>query len=114
MTRSPRFWLAVAVLFVLGNVAGGLYALRMNEGWHALTHFLLLVPGGFWMSWLMRKRRAIPSQRIEPDGDDDRLQRVEQAVEAVEVEAERVGALVELHVLRGRDPKSDLVRRIPD
>lgn len=91
MTRSPRFWLVVAVLFVLINAGGGLYALRMEEGWHALTHFLLLVPGGFWMGWLMRKRRAVPNSEIEPDYAEARLQRIEQIVESVAVDVERVG-----------------------
>ncbi len=91
MTRSPRFWLAIAVVFLLVNVAGGVYALAMEEPLHGLTHFLLLIPGGYWLSRLLRKRRATPTVRLDPDTADNRLQRIEQAVEAVAIEVERVG-----------------------
>ncbi|MEX2178564.1 MAG: hypothetical protein WD801_07625 [Gemmatimonadaceae bacterium] len=91
MTRSFRLWMAVAAIFLVTNVAGAVYALVMVEQRHALLHLLLVVPGVYWVARLARKRRAVRDQLAAPDDIDARLQRIEQAVDAVAIEVERVG-----------------------
>ena len=43
MTRRRRAWLAVAVVFGLGNVAGAIMAALAREPAHAATHVVLAV-----------------------------------------------------------------------
>lgn len=98
MTRRPKFWLAVAMLFVAVNLGGAGVALVEGEAFHAAAHIALLFPGAYFVSRLSRKRSArrvdgfVESDLIAEDTDfTDRLTRLEHSLDAVALEMERIG-----------------------
>ena len=88
MTRRPKLWLAVAVLFSLVNFAGGVIAAARGELLHAGTHAGLLLLGAYLVWRLAPRRYARPAL---PRELTDRLTHLEQAVDAVAIEVERIG-----------------------
>ncbi len=98
MTRLSKVWLALAVLFVLVNLGGvGIAAVR-GELLHTGIHVLLLLPGAY-VVWRLaprhdarrlwrRRGAAIPAP---PPEITDRLTDLEQSVNAVAIEVERIG-----------------------
>ncbi len=98
MIRRPRMWMAVAVLFTLVNVAGGVYAAVIGEVLHCLLHVVLTLVGGLWILLLARGRAASGIQREGAAGVTgqrsvfgDQLANLEQSLDAVAVEVERIG-----------------------
>lgn len=88
MTRRARLWRVVGVLFVLANVGGAVVALAERELAHATVHVALAAGAVFLMSRRRGAREAaVPA--LEPL--DDRLARIENAVDAVAIEVERIG-----------------------
>ena len=88
MTRS-RLWPAVVALFIFINVAGAGFAIAMGEPMHALAHAVMLLIG--YVGWLVapwRRRRdtAAPEQL-----SDERIEYLQQSVDAVALEVERLG-----------------------
>ena len=98
MTRRTRIWLAAAVLFTIVNVAGGVVAAAGGELRHASLHVVLTLVGAYAVVRLAPKLNArafsrrsesvIPGQQGELT---DRLTTLEQSVDAVAVEVERIG-----------------------
>jgi len=97
-SRGRTIWFILAVLFTIGNVAGGVLAARNGEFAHAGVHALLAWAGSK-IGWrLMPGRVARALALSDTDAVDasfgglrDRLQRIEQSIEAVAIEVERVG-----------------------
>ena len=97
MTKRPKVWFVVAVLFVVVNLGGAVYALGMRELPHAALHVALLLPGAYVVRRLAR--RAWGQRNDQADGADmlaqpeytDRLSHLEQSLDAVAIEIERVG-----------------------
>lgn len=98
MKRRSVLGLVLAALFTLGNVAGGVYAAAMGEIRHAGLHvFLALV--GAWFTWQLARRRRDRGVAAEADVAADgsprelasRLTSLEQSLDAIAVEVERVG-----------------------
>lgn len=102
MTRRFKVWRVVAmvaaVLFFLVNVAGGVYAVALAEPLHAGIHAGLLLLGAYPV-WRLTQRRdarrtwrwgrsATPASSPEIT---DRLAHLEQSVDAVAIEVERIG-----------------------
>ena len=87
MTRRCKVWLVVAVLFMLVNFAGGVIAAVRGELLHAGTHAGLLLLGAY-VVWLLAARR---DARVPPRELADRLTRLEQSIDAVAIEVERIG-----------------------
>ena len=56
MTRRSKIWLAVAVLFLLVNLAGGAYAILQGELLHAALHAALLVLVAYLLGRLAARR----------------------------------------------------------
>lgn len=89
MTRRTKLWLYGSLLFALLNAAGGVYAAALGEIGHASVHAVLLVLG------LYVARRVAP--RADRDGPPtepqfhERLDRLQQSLDAIAVEVERVG-----------------------
>lgn len=89
MTRRRKLWLAVISAFALLNAAGAGYAVALTEGLHAGTHVGLMLVA-VYAGWFMATRA---------DGDmpagarlaENRLEQIQQAVDAVAVEVERIG-----------------------
>ena len=89
MWFKHRAWIPVAWLLSVGNVVAVWFAARPAEAWHATVHGLLAVLFGVGAQRLMARQRA--PLRDQPAIGDDRETRLEQAIDAIAVELERVG-----------------------
>ena len=89
--RRSKLWQVGAVLFVIINVAGAAFAVVMGEPMHAMTHAVLLTLGlGAYLTW----RVAQPARRKDqPPAQlpDQRLDYLQQSVDAIALEVERIG-----------------------
>ena len=105
-----RAWIPIAWLLSLGNLGAVWFAAQPAEPWHATAHALLAVLFGLGAQHLTNRQGA-PS-RTELVLGDDRMNRLEQAIESIAVEVERVGEgqrfVTKLLAERGRelDPAS--------
>ena len=88
MDRRSKLWLAAASLFNFINAAGGGYAVAMEEGPHAGVHAVLLVLGTFW-AWRIATRA--PRQDAAALAAGGRLEQLQDSVDAIAVEVERIG-----------------------
>jgi hypothetical protein len=89
MTRRTKLWFGGAVLFAVLNAAGAVVALVMDGISHAAGHVLLAFIGGY-VAWRIAARpgsEPAPSERVF----DDRLEGLQQSLDALAVEVERVG-----------------------
>ena len=84
-----RAWIPVAWLVSIANVGAVWFAALPAEPWHATIHALLAVLFGVGAERLMARQR--PSSHAQAAIDDDRERRLEQAIDAIAVELERVG-----------------------
>ena len=90
MVRRSKIWRIGAQLFVLFNVAGAAYAIGMGEPMHAMTHGVLLTLGlGAYLTWRVAKPSARAAET--PKLSDERLAYLQQSVDALAVEVERIG-----------------------
>jgi hypothetical protein len=87
MTRRSKVWLVVAVLFSLANLAGAVFAAAQGEPIHSGVHVGLLLLGACLAWWLAPG----PYPRGLPRELTDRLTHLEQSVDAVAIEIERIG-----------------------
>lgn len=92
MTRRAKLWLHGSSLFAVFNAGYALYVARMGDGWHAVGH-LVLVLLGMYVAWRMRRPRSgsKAAQTQAAPLFDERLERIEQSLDAIAVEVERVG-----------------------
>jgi hypothetical protein len=92
MIRRTKLWRTVAALFVIINVAGAGYAAAMGERMHLDTHLVLLAVGAvtYLMARAVAQRR---SQHTPPpvQQGDERLDYLQQSVDAIAFEVERLG-----------------------
>lgn len=89
MTRRSKIWRVVAALFTVGNLAGAAYAAIQREGLHTGAHIALMLLGAY-VVW----RLAPLSSTQEYASDlptDDRIEHLQQSVDAVAIEVERIG-----------------------
>ena len=87
MTRRSKVWLVAAILFAVGNVAAGVLAAVQGELLHTVVHVVLALLGAYLATRLAPRRYA----RALPHELSDRLTRLEQSVDAVAIEVERIG-----------------------
>lgn len=92
MTRRSKVWLVVTVIYMLVNLGGAVYAAVLGEAMHAAAHVALLLPG----VWLLR--RLVPGRSPAETANPlaagevpDRLTNLEQSIDAVAIEVERIG-----------------------
>ena len=88
MTLTPRFWRIAAVIFSVINVAGAGYAAAEGEPLHAAVHVALLI--GTYVVWRRApwaRRQDLPSAQPA----DERLEYLQQSVDAIALEVERIG-----------------------
>ena len=93
MTRS-RKWLVAAWIFTAINVLGIGPALYMREGPHTFIHVVLALLGMFAVQRLSSGASEVRLGGTlggRPSEIDDRLTNLEQSVDAVAIEIERVG-----------------------
>ena len=89
MSRRSKLWRAGAAFFVIFNVAGAAYAIAMGEPTHAFTHAVLMTLGlGAYITW-----RTVQPRRdyATPGLSDERLDYLQQSVDALALEVERIG-----------------------
>lgn len=89
MARRSGTWMVVAVLFTVVNVAGAVYAAWLSEPMHAAGHVALSFLGVYWVRWLNGGRPGVAS--TEGPSEADRIAELQQSVDAVALEVERIG-----------------------
>ena len=89
MIRRSKVWLAVGVVFFFVNFAGGIFAAAQGEVLHAGVHFALLLLGAYYARRIWRRWGLATSAGSREFTDS--LTHLEQAVEAVAIEVERIG-----------------------
>ncbi|HEX6600185.1 MAG TPA: hypothetical protein VF034_12750 [Gemmatimonadaceae bacterium] len=96
MKRRFTVGLVLAVLFTLVNVGGGVYAGVMGEVRHAGLHVVLAAVGVYLIGIVVARRRLGAAPGLEPAVAaspelSSRLTNLEQSLDAIAVEVERVG-----------------------
>ena len=88
MTRSVKLWRVGAALFTVINVGGAAYAAWMGEPVHAAVH-VVLVAGTYlwWRRATWARRQVVPPAQLP----DERLEYLQQSVDAIALEVERIG-----------------------
>lgn len=115
MKRRVSVGLVLAVLFTLVNIGGGVYAGVLGEVRHAGLHFVLAIVG-FYLARLVIARRPVgagapqlaAAGKASPELAS-RLTHLEQSLDAIAVEVERVGEgqrfMARLFSERGEKPQ---------
>ena len=88
MNRRSMLWQVAAALFTAVNLVGAGYALALNEVPHASTHGVLALVGAYMMWWLAARaqRQNMPTAQLP----DARLEQLQQSVDAIALEVERI------------------------
>lgn len=89
MTRRGRLWLWAADLFTLTNVGGAVFAASRGELLHAMTHVALAVVTAYVVMRLGQAARHGERAGVSPG--TDRLDHLQQSIDAVALEVERIG-----------------------
>jgi hypothetical protein len=108
MTLRSKLWRWAAGLYAFINVGGLAYAAALDEEMHAMLHlFLLLLGLAGYVGWRLARRGApqdLPQARL----GDERLDYLQQSVDAMALELERIGEAQrfsdKLRVERGETP----------
>ena len=90
MWFKHRAWIPIAWLLSLVNLGAVWFAAVPAEPWHATAHALLAVLFGLGAQRLMARQRA-SSHAGAAVISDDHAKRLEQAIDAIAIEVERVG-----------------------
>lgn len=88
MEKPSRFWRIAAVIFVFVNIAGAVYAVVVGEQMHAEAHLGILLVS-FVAYLIMRGSPPPPRENLPPT--DPRIDYLQQSVDAVALEVERLG-----------------------
>ena len=95
MNRPSKIWGWAAGIFVVVNLLGAIYAAAMGERAHADMHLILLLIGAVgYLAWraLSRGRKDDPGMADPALAQaDPRLDYLQQSVDAVALEVERLG-----------------------
>ena len=108
MWFKHRAWIPIAWLLSLGNAGAVWFAAQPAEPWHATAHAVLAVLFGVGAQRLTARQRA--QLHAEPTVlGDDRVQRLEQAIDSIAIELERIGEgqrfVTKLLAERSREPE---------
>lgn len=101
MSRYPGRWLTIAVLFAVLNAGGGGFALAEGEGMHAGVHGALTLLGlvvAAWAASFMARKAELPLRLPE-----QRLQQLQESVDAIAIEVERIGEAQRFEALHHAD-----------
>jgi hypothetical protein len=93
MSGRSKVWRAAAIVFVAINLGGAVFAAVEGELLHTCAHVLLLIPGTYLAARLFRRGSGggEASTGAGSDAMAARLQNLEQSVDAVAIEIERIG-----------------------
>lgn len=94
-SRRSKRWLAVAAIFTVGNLAGGVVAAAQGELVHASVHAGLMILGAVFV-WLLASRRDTSSLERAASAAElsqlgDRLTMIQQSIDSIGIEVERIG-----------------------
>lgn len=91
MIESQTWWRIAAVVYTIINAGGVVFAAAMREPAHAGVHLGLLVLGlGAYLVW-RPKFWAKPADNAPAQLGDERLDYLQQSVDAIALEVERIG-----------------------
>ena len=96
MMGRHGLWRALAALFTLINLVGIGWAVAESEGPHAAAHVALSLLGMYAM-WRLSPRTA---RQDSPAAElaEQRLEQIQQSVDAIALEVERIGEAQRFHV----------------
>ena len=108
MTRRSKLWRWAAGIYTFINLAGLGYAAGMDEEMHAMSHlFLLLLGLAGYVGWRLARRGA-PQDAPQAELAEQRIEYLQQSIDAMALELERVGEAQrfsdKLRVERGEIP----------
>lgn len=92
MKEPSRFWRIAAVIFLIANAAGAIYALALREQMHAELHLALFGAAfvGYAFSRAAQSRNREVSAGL-PEIEDPRVAQLQRSVDAMALELERLG-----------------------
>jgi hypothetical protein len=95
MTSRSGLWRALAALFTIVNLVGLGWAVAVSEGPHAATHVALALLGiyGMWRLSPRAGKGESPAAAL----DEVRLEQLQQSVDAIALEVERIGEAQRFH-----------------
>lgn len=88
-------WRGLATLFTVVNLVGLGMAMAAREQMHSGIHVALSLVGAYAMWWLAARDRRAEAQHEMPDGG--RLEQLQQSVDAIALEVERIGEAQRFH-----------------
>ena len=97
MIRSLRFWRVAAALYVFVNAGGLVFAVAAGEPMHAVWHAGLLVFAVAGYSVLRVAQRLRRQDQTPPNLADQRIEYLQQSVDAIALEVERIGEAQRFH-----------------
>ncbi len=89
MTRRAKVWIG-AIIFTIANFAGAVAAAVQGEFRHAGGHVVLMAIGAYVASRFLVRRSPVAS-RVQHSELANLLTHIEQSVDAIAIEVERVG-----------------------
>ncbi|HEX3534356.1 MAG TPA: hypothetical protein VHT23_09050 [Gemmatimonadaceae bacterium] len=89
MIRRSILWPTVVGFFIVINLAGAAFAIAMGEPMHAIAHAALLLIG--YVGWLVAPWRRPREAEVPRQLSDERIEYLQQSVDAVALEVERLG-----------------------
>ena len=89
MTRRSKIWRVVAALFTVGNLLGAGFAAVASEALHMGAHVALMFFGACLVWWLTPRADHRDSSSTLPV--EERMEQLQQSVDAVAIEVERIG-----------------------
>lgn len=95
MGKRIGLWQGVTAVFTVVNLVGLGMAMAAREQMHSGIHVLLSLVGAYAMWYLGARARRAASSRTEPDGG--RLEQLQQSVDAIALEVERIGEAQRFH-----------------
>lgn len=108
MTRRSTIWQITAAVFVFINVAGIIYGAATADPVHAAAHVGILIAGYFVWRMPWGRQPALPA---ELPADERRIEYLQQSVDAIALEVERIGEKQrfsdKLRVERGQKPDGE-------
>jgi hypothetical protein len=104
VTRRARVWRLIGALFTVVNVGGAGFALLSGELLHAAVHVALIVVT--YVVWQLVTRRQQQPDLLDAHPAYERLDHLQQSLDAMALEVERVSEtqrhLVEIAAQRAR------------
>ena len=91
MTRRSKIWGIAAIAFIAINALGAVYATVMGERVHMDVHLVLLLAGVVTYLMWRAKTRGRAQDALRAGQADPRIDYLQQSVDAMALEVERLG-----------------------